>query len=452
MALQTTWTAPPALEKQRLRSISLVLLAAFLVQAMVLFVVLPNLGDLVSPEYGVGFGDLYDQIANNLMQGKGYRIEPNLGETMMREPGYPLFLVCVFKVGGYHIEAARLANLLLAVGIAFMMMRLARRVTNDRAAALIATLLFLFYPGILIAEARGGVEIAFIFVVMLFMLALHDAVEKGHIWRYLVAGSLLGVVVLVRSTPLLFPVFLLAFLMLTTSGAGERLKLVFRIALLVLAMVAVMSPWIIRNYMLVHEVVPTATVAGIAAQEGQYTCQNLSFDSNFRTSQREAAHERNQVASQMGVPFEGWYYQYFYTPRDEQQFNQLLLHRAAGEYGKHPALLAQCVGKNLVNIWFLGKTWRATLLNAAMQVPLLGLALSGVYLLWKRGGLRKLGIILMFVLYIIAVQVPIIAHARHSIPLVPFLAILAGVSLVSIWQRVARRGWRTGHGGVLSVL
>ena len=38
----------------------------------------------------------------------------------------------------------------------------------------------------------------------------------------------------------------------------------------------VMSPWIIRNYVLVHQFVPTATVAGVAAQEGLYTCENAA--------------------------------------------------------------------------------------------------------------------------------------------------------------------------------
>ena len=46
------------------------------------------------------------------------------------------------------------------------------------------------------SKARGGIEIAFIFFVMLFMLALHQAVEKGERSRYLVAGALLGVVVM----------------------------------------------------------------------------------------------------------------------------------------------------------------------------------------------------------------------------------------------------------------
>jgi 4-amino-4-deoxy-L-arabinose transferase-like glycosyltransferase len=434
----TTWSPTTAFENQWTRSLLFILLAAFLVKAVVLFVALPAQSDVLSPIYGVGFADDYDRLANNIAQGNGYRIEPSMSATMVREPGYPLFLAGVFKLGGYRIEAARLANLLLAVGIAVMMIRLTRWVTDDAVTPVIATLLFLFHPGTLISEARGGVEMAFIFAVMSFMLTLHDALKKGNLWRYFVAGAALGLAVLVRSTPLLFPMFLLVYFLFIGDSTSERLRLALNVLVLVLGLAVVMSPWVIRNYALVHEFVPTATVQGIAAQEGQYICKRLSFDRGFQQLQSEAADERNKVASGFGVPFKGGYYQYFYTTKDEVAFNKRLLQNVAAEYLEDPMLLAQCVAKNLFNFWFLGKTWQVTWMNALVQLPLLVFALGGVYVLWKRGRLQAMGIMLTFVIYVIAVHVPIIAHTRHSIPVVPFLAILASVSLVSIW-----RGYRT---------
>lgn len=431
----TTRTPTPVFENWRRRSIFLILSAALLINAALLFVVLPILGHFFSGGYSLDFTDLYDLIANNLVHGIGYRVEAGMSETMLREPGYPLFLAIVFKVGGYHIEAARLAILLLTPGIAFMLMRLTRRVTDDEAAPLIATLLFLFHPGTIISEARAGVEIPFIFVMMLFMLALYRAVEKRTLWAFFLAGLVLGVVVLVRSTPLLFPVFLLVYLVLTANGASERLKVVLNIAALVLGMAVVMLPWVIRNYMLVQEFVPTATVQGVAAQEGQYTCQYFSFDRSFGLLEHEAGQEREKLATRLGIPFKGPYYQIFYDAHNEVAFNKILLRRVAMTYREDPTLLARCVGRNLLNFWFLGKIWPVTLLNMLLQGPLLGLGLGGVYVLRKRGLLRKMGIMLTFVLYIVAVHAPIIAHARHSIEVLPFLTILASVSLISIWHK-----------------
>jgi len=426
---------PEAFQDQWTGKILLILIATFILTAAMLFLVLPRLGQVFAPEYALGFADGYDLIANNLVQGSGYRFEANASETMMREPGYPLFLAGAFKIGGYSIETVRWANWLLTIGIAFLMMRLAQVATNDRTTSLIATLLFLFYPSTLISEARGGVEILFILVVLVFMLSLHHAVAKGNLWRYLVAGLALGVVVQVRSTPLVFPLVLLPYLLLFADGATERLKVILNVAVLVLGMMLVMVPWVVRNFMLVHHLVPTATAQGVAVQEGLYTCQYLTFDDNFYAVQNQAGRMRAAIATELGLPFKGaYYYQVFYDARDEWAFNRNLFQRTEKEYVDRPALLAGCASKNLFNFWFLGRTWHATWLNMLVQVPLLVLALSGLHVLRKRGQLARMGIMLAFVLCIVAVHLPTIAHARHSVPLVPFLVIPASTAFVALWN------------------
>jgi 4-amino-4-deoxy-L-arabinose transferase-like glycosyltransferase len=417
------------------KSIFLILLAALLVNAAIVLVGLPKVSRALTLTYSMNFGDLYDLIAKNLELGKGYRVDADMSSTMLREPGYPLFLAAAFKLGGYGIQTARVACVLLAFGSALTLLLLTRKITSDAMTALSATLLFLFYPGTLVAEARAGIEMPSVFTVMLFMLALYGAVEKGNLWRYWAAGLLLGVAVLVRSQVLLFPLFLLVYFVFASKSTSERVKFALRIAILVLGTVVVVSPWIIRNYMLVHKLVPTATVAGVAAQEGLYTCENASASEPFYLQQTRAGFERAQLASQLGMPFKGPYYQLFYTPQGEVAFNQALLSGVSTEYRSHPELLARCAAKNLFfNFWFLGKTRQSTLLNVAVQAPLLVLTLAGIAVLWKRGDLHKTVILLLYILYIPAVEAPIIAHARHSMLIVPFLAILAAASLVAAWR------------------
>jgi 4-amino-4-deoxy-L-arabinose transferase-like glycosyltransferase len=433
----------PAPEPFSWKSIFLILFAALLANAAIVLVGLPEVRSALAPTYSMGFGDLYDLIAKNLDQGNGYRVEPAMGNTMLREPGYPLLLAAVFKLGGYGIQQARVACVLLAFGAALLLLRLTRKITGDAMTALAAALLFLLYPGILVAEARAGIEIPSIFTVLLFMLVLYSAVEKGCLWRYWAAGLLLGVAVLVRSEVLLFPLLLLVYLLLAVRGWVEGRKVVERIAVLALGAVVVISPWITRNYVLVHEFVPTATVAGVAAQEGLYTCENAAPAEPFVEGQTRAGLERAELATQLGMPFIGPYYQLFYTPHDEIAFNHALLNHVSTEYRSHPALLARCAAKNLFfNFWFLGKGRQSTLLNVIVQAPLLGLALGGVAVLRKRGLLRKAGIVLLYILYIPAVHAPIIAHARHSMLIVPFLATLAAAFLVSAWR--ARRMQNSG--------
>jgi hypothetical protein len=244
--------------------------------------------------------------------------------------------------------------------------------------------------------------------------------------------------VLIRNEVLLFPLFLFVYLVFTSKNSSERAKAVLRMAVLGLGTVIVMSPWIIRNYRLVHKFVPGATVAGVAAQEGLYSCENPSLP--FAEAETSAGFERDEIARQLGKPFLGPYYQLFYTPQDEVAFNQVLLSRVSTEYRSHPEVLAGCAMKNLFfNFWFLGKKRQSVLLNVLVQAPLLGLALAGVVVLRKRGLLHKAGIILLYILYIPMVHAPIIAHARHSTLIVPFLAILAAVSLVAAWRALRIR-------------
>jgi hypothetical protein len=227
----------------------------------------------------------------------------------------------------------------------------------------------------------------------------------------------------------------MAYFALVAKSAGERVKALWRVTILGLGMFLVMSPWIVRNYLLVHEFIPTATVSGDALQEGLAACQELSPERNFLTVEHEAGLRRSDLAKQLNLLFDGTYYQSFYYVRDEVAFNKVLLQKATMEYRQNPFLVPKCLGRNLVGFWFLGKTWQATGFNLLIQIPTLALAAAGILSLWKWGKLRKMGIMLAFIVNIVAVHAAVVAHARHSVPVIPFLMILASIPIVSVCRR-----------------
>lgn len=414
-----------------------IFVSVFLIKAIALFVVLPALTDSLSTKYGMSFADDYDRLAASLAQGEGYRFRTDLGETAMREPGYPMFLAGIFKIFGPLIEAARAANLFLAMLIGLMVAALARKVTGNLAIGIIAALIFWFHPGTLIAEARGGVEILFVFFLMLFMFSLYRALDRETFKDYFVAGLVLGCVVLIRSTPMLFPALLFLYLVFRADGGRHRFLVTQRIGIMVAGMAIVMAPWVVRNYALTQAFVPTATVQGVAAHTGQYICRNMSFDRGGQEIDMDGAEVRNNIAADLGVPFERGYYQYFYDAKDEVAFNKALMKHVIATYQQEPTLFVKCASMNLFNFWFAGKTWKVTGLNMIVQLPLLALAVVGGYLLWRRRNGEGVQILVLFVIYLYALHVAIHAQARYSIPLVPFLGILASVALVHLWQRIA---------------
>lgn len=408
-------------------------IATAIVHAVLLFVVIPQVSDRVTPFYNQDrFIDGYDQLATNLVQGNGYRFYPDTAKTLMREPGYPLLLAGLLLAFGSTFTAVKLANMLLALATAWLMTRLGRRISSNRILLVAPPLLFLFHPATLIAESRGGVEILFTFLVMLFVLALYTALENNTWSRYALAGAVLGLAVLVRSTPMLFPIFLLAYLLVIERQRTPKLAICRNIATMIIAMTAVLSPWIVRNYALTGRFVPTASVLGVSAHAGQYICTHLSEDKPWVLLDREAARERSKLALEQGYHFKDGYYQGFYSTGDELSFSRYLAKRVFTAYEQNPLVCARCVAYNLFNFWFAGKSWMSTGMNVVVQLPYLILAAIGTVVCVKNKRFRTIGPFVLFIVYVVAVYVPILAQARYSVPLIPFLSILASIALVAV--------------------
>jgi hypothetical protein len=85
---------------------------------------------------------------------------------------------------------------------------------------------------------------------------------------------------------------------------------------------------------------------------------------------------------------------------------------------------------NLFNFWFAGKSRMSTTMNVVAQLPYLILAGIGIVVCVKNQRFTMIGPFLLLIVYFLAVYIPILAQARYSIPLIPFLSILAAIALV----------------------
>lgn len=416
----------------------IVLSAALLMYSVVLFVLIPALTSILGDRYGITFADDYDRLALNIALGNGYRYGADLAPTLMREPAYPLFLAGMFTLFGYSIEAARFANMVLVGITSILVMRLGMIVGLDRRVAAMAALIFIVHPGVVIAAARGGFEIFFILLLTAFVLALIRAMQAQDIKYYAFAGLLLGLVVLTRSALLYFSIIVVAYLW-WVSRSRSRATGSLRYGVVVLAIMAVvLSPWVIRNYAITQELIPTTTIQGVAAHAGQYICKGLSSTTRFQQLDTEAAYERQRIAAQLGYPHESGYYQYFRATRHEIDFNRALLGQVFDEYFSNPVLWARCAAQNAFNFWFAGKTWSVTLINVLVQGPFLLLAGIGIVHSWRRHQKPPVTLLVLLILYLYALHMPIHAQARYSIPLIPFLAVFASQGVAVLWRLLWR--------------
>jgi 4-amino-4-deoxy-L-arabinose transferase-like glycosyltransferase len=329
---------------------------------------------------------------------------------------------------------------IFALIAAWLMTRIARRISASPALLIVPPVLFLVHPGVLLAESRGGVEILFTMMVVLFILAVYRAIESSREFDYVICGLVLGLTVLIRSTPLLFPGFLFLYL-IATHGRTSKAIAFRNIGYIVLTVSAILSPWIVRNYLLTRKFVPTASVLGVSAQTGQYICTHMTRDTQWVNLDRQAAKERERIAEENGYKLLPGYYQTFFSAEDELRFSKDLTKRVLAVYAQAPLLCVKCMAYNVFNFWCAGKTWRSTFMSLLVQFPYLVLALAGIIACTKGKRFHSIAPMVLFMFYTMCVYIPILAQARYSVPLVPFVAILAAVALVAFRQRlVAGRG------------
>ncbi len=373
------------------------------------------------------------------LPGTGIEFSLILPKHFCEPPGYPLFLTVIFYFFPNSLVAVKIVNLTLGLLTAWIVALLTWRLTAHKATATLAAFLFLTHPAILFAQSRSGPESLFTLLTTGFVLALCQAFDRKKMLDFVIAGILLGMATMVKSTTIFFPAFLFGLVLLKKQWHSAFKIWMPRLALMVLGMLLVLAPWIVRNYLLVHQFIPTMTVAGTSATHGLYVCKNFSFKANMGQQYSEAAKQLNAVAAQLQLPHRGMFFQYFYTAEDEVRFNQHLLRTVYDEYRKSPALLAQCSLQNVFNFWFAGRTWKSTILNVLVQTPYLILAALGVYFCIRNGYFKQMVPILVFAGYFYIIHLPIIALARYSVPLIPFLAIFSGIAIDELRMRWCNR-------------
>jgi dolichyl-phosphate-mannose-protein mannosyltransferase len=423
--------------KEDLRRLGIALVVALVLELVFSLTIVPRFAPQLNLLYGIGPADNYLTLAKNIDAGHGYRFTPDTSPTMMREPGYPYFLAGLLRAFDNDHEGAVIANIVFTALTALLVGALARRASPLRGLAFVAPLLYMVHPGVVLSELRGGIESMFTLLLTAFFVLLLDALRSDRVMAYVRAGVALGITSLVRSTALLFPTFIVLVGVLGGAGWRSLPRFAVKAALVLACALIALSPWIIRNEFLVGRFIPTASVQGVAMQSGEYICVHAG-EKDMDILDLDAAEVRNQIAARDGYRFQGDYYQFFFDPRDELTFSSSLGRQVVEDYVRTPGLFVKCASRNLFNFWFAGKSPGVTLVNVFTQLPYLLLAIAGIVLEFRRTDRLTLILVSLFVAYSLAVYVPMHAQARYSIPLVPLLAVFAGMPLCR-WQAARRQ-------------
>jgi 4-amino-4-deoxy-L-arabinose transferase-like glycosyltransferase len=222
-----------------------------------------------------------DQVFFNLQSqliadGKGF-IQPQLElagvirPTAAHPPLYPVVLAGLAKIGLADQLVQRLTGTLFGSGTLIAIGLLGRRVAGERA-ALIAVALGAAYPLLITADGALMSESLYGLLVALSLLTAYKLMDEPN-WRWAaLLGVLGGLAALTRGEA--FVLYALLLLPLLRRPGGLRC-----IAVALVALVVVLTPWTMRNWFTFDRLVLVSTNAG--AVVGGANCQDTYYGPNI---------------------------------------------------------------------------------------------------------------------------------------------------------------------------
>ncbi len=396
------------------RSLCLLFLAALAVRAAFVAFAAPRGEDLVFPDAAI-----YDSIARNWLAGKGFREDSS--RQASRAPGYPVFLAACHSIGLQRPQGIYLVQAIADSAMCVLLALLGRRLYGDSAgivAGCIAAIypLFIYYTGFLLAETLFTLGLV---ALMLFLFECADALQKSTSRALLVsviAGVLLGLLVLLRSSLLLFPLFLLPIWL---ARRGNRLEAMAAWGTMIAAMALVMLPWIVRNYGIFGRFIPTTLQVG----ESLYEANSPRADGGPMMDRIEWVKERGG------------------RPMGEFENNQFFKDAALRYIGEHPGRFCALAVEKFARFWNplpnYGPYRRP--LGIAVSIcawaPIILLAFAGI--LNRKLEIALLLLLLSPVAYFTLLHMVFVGSIRYRTPVMPFVILLAasGAESVRAWRR-----------------
>lgn len=393
----------------------------------VLYVLIVGAG--YRPNFDAG---VYDGLARSLVTQHCYCFPDHL-VTAFRPPLWPILIAAIYAVVGIDVQAAQLLCAVFGAGTCALVYLFARDLFGRRV-ALVTGLIAAVYAGMFIWDGWLFSESLFIFLQMVFLLAVLR-LQRTHNWRWAVLGGVaLSLSALARPNGalLLALVALWTGIMLVGKIVPWRV-LIPRVALLAVVALAVIVPWSLRDATVTGSILPMSTIGTtLAGAYNDMTVQPSSglyglwwlppsenADFHPHTSADEVALERtaltwisahpDQTRTLLGVHFEHLWAPYLYTWTDLpfEEYPQ----RAASQ----------------VIMWLL--PW--------MTIPVLLLAALGLALTWRE---RRRELVAVYVLVTLTMleNVAFYGSPRFRAPIEPFLVMWASVALGWIAVRMAR--------------
>lgn len=343
---------------------------------------------------------------HSLVTGLGLQADGKLGHDM---PLTGLVIAGTLFISGESVFAVKLVMVVISTLTIAVVALLCFEISKENRSALLAAAICSIYPFFIFYSARILSETIFLFFMTLFFWAL---IQKsiGVAWQ----GALAGLMHLTR------PIFLYFFPIIWAWQYSFQRVPIQKIAFGILIMTLVVSPWIVRNYVVFGEIVIGTASSGHILWEGNNPWNTTGgVSGTFEDTQ-----------SWLDVVPGG---------KSELAEDQWKKSEAIAFIKKEPTHFLKNGLLKLKRFWSLWPNsrdhqhWLYRLVSVLSFGPVLLLSMVGAVVLKKHR--KEVILILATVGYLSALHALILGSIRYRLPLEPLLIVLASITLVNLWGR-----------------
>jgi hypothetical protein len=194
----------------------------------------------------------YHQLATGIARGWGYVSEETGRPTAYRPVGYPAFLGGLYWFFGEGYFVGIIANVTLSTFVLLLTYKYALMVFKSDRIALISIAILAIFPNQIVYNSLLLAEILAQSLFMALLILWHRS--------SLVAGVVLGLLIYVKPIFIFIPLVFFLIAIIGKKPILNSLKYIFTLYIIALA---ILSPWVYRNYQLFGKLVLVSTNAGI---------------------------------------------------------------------------------------------------------------------------------------------------------------------------------------------
>jgi len=384
-------------------------------------------------------------------------------ETYFRGPLYPYFLALIYGITGESIFFSRLLQLVLGSFSAVIVYAVGKRLLG-KTVGIIGGFIFAAYGTMIFYEAMYLIPVLYIFLILSAFLFLLKGRDANSLRNWILAGFLLGLAAIARPNILLLVPFILFWIYFAAKQGREKSDRLKTTGIYLLAVLIPVFAVTLRNLVVTGELILISSQGGVNLYIGNnpdtegltMLMPEVRIDESLPWSEFTDA-TRAAAEREAGRDL---------TPAEESSF---WTRKAVSFILNNPGKFVTITFKKLVyflngfensdnaDIYFTrnySSLFSILLWKKPLLFPfglLLPLTLAGIAATWHRR--KELILLYIFMIGYIPTVVLFLVTARHRLPVIPFMIILAAAGAFWIYRHIKEKRWnRVGMTGAILVI